>query len=399
MLRARRIREHRIAAIAIGHLVVAKAKLLVDDRGQGLDAVRIDLAELFDPAEDVVELGHEPLDLLIAHGDSGELGDVANLFGRNAHVGGADSRAALQRQAARRQSGQLVKRGALCDPKCRMRGTGRFHLWMWRLKLQLRKSQLLRRIVRNARNLAGDTRERHLNNEVHFWRRWLKSEGLNWGEDYATRFDPRAPIQPHLEAIVDRLPGLEVDILDVGAGPLTVVGKTHSTKRLRLTATDVLAREYQSVLDELGMKPPVATIYAAAETLRKQLGDRQFDLVYAQNSLDHIADVIAGIEEMLSIARPGGFVVLLHEENEGRSELYNALHRWDFACEHGHFRISGPGPRGPCTDITAMLSGRADVECSLYEGEVLVVIRKHHAEKARGKVRKTATPAPHARRG
>ena len=58
-----------------------------------------DLAELLDPAEDVVELGHQPLDLLVAHRDARELGDVAHLFVRYGHDAAADSGGPQERQA------------------------------------------------------------------------------------------------------------------------------------------------------------------------------------------------------------------------------------------------------------------------------------------------------------
>lgn len=174
----------------------------------------------------------------------------------------------------------------------------------------------------------------------------------------------------------DRIPGKQVEILDVGAGPATVIGKLHAAKTLSITATDPLALEYGAMLAKRELNPPVPTIYAEAEKLREQLGERQFDIVHAQNSLDHSKDAFAGLEEMLALTRPGGFVVLLHEENEGRNELYNALHQWDFRCEAGRFIISGPGPDASPRDITAMLAGRAEVECSIHYGEVLVVMRK-----------------------
>ena len=177
--------------------------------------------------------------------------------------------------------------------------------------------------------------------------------------------------------VIDRLPQAKVEILDVGAGPVTVIGKIHPSKRLAITATDVLAREYDALLDGFGVVPPVHTIHAQLEKLQDSLGARQFDLVHAQNSLDHCADPIAGVEAMLAVTRPGGFIVLLHEENEGRNELYHALHKWDFACTGGRFTITGPGPGGRARDITEMLAGRAEVECSTSSGEVLVVIRRH----------------------
>jgi SAM-dependent methyltransferase len=254
--------------------------------------------------------------------------------------------------------------------------SGRLQLSIWRLRLQLRKSSLLRSLVKLLRRAAPDTRDRHLRMEVAFWRRWLATEGLNWPEDYAMRFDPDAPVQEHLARVIDRLPGSVVQILDVGAGPVTVLGKTHPTKQLSITATDVLAREYNGLLADFDVKPLVRTQFAESEMLRHRLGDRQFDIVHAQNTLDHSANPFAALEEMLGLTKPEGFVVLLHEENEGKNELYHALHKWDFACEGGRFLISGPGPNGPRRDIAELMAGRAELECSIHHDEVLVVMRK-----------------------
>ena len=254
--------------------------------------------------------------------------------------------------------------------------SGRVQLWIWRARVQLRRSALLKRLVEIARGFRSDPRDRHLRNEVRFWRRWLATEGLEWQDDYRHRFDPRLPIQEHLARLIDRIDGDKVEILDVGAGPVTVLGKTHKTKQLAITATDILAPEYNQLLDDFGLDPPVRTQFAASETLREQIGERQFDIVHAQNTLDHCADPFAAIEEMLALTNPGRFVVLLHEENEGEKERYYALHKWNFSCDGGRFLIAGPGPRGPRRDVTAMMSGRADVECSTASGDILVVMRK-----------------------
>lgn len=257
-----------------------------------------------------------------------------------------------------------------------MHASGHLQRLLWRLRLRLRKSPVLRELVRRLRLLAPDSRDRHLKGEVGFWRRWLASEGLGWPEDYAIRLDPNARVQGHLARVIDRVAAAKVDILDVGAGLLTVIGKAHPTKELAITATDVLARQYGALLSEFGVAPPIPTIHAEAEKLRDALGARQFDVVHAQNSLDHTADPFAALEEMVALTRTGGFIVLLHEENEGRSELYHALHKWDFTCEDGRFVIAGPGRNGPSRDVTAMLANRVEVECSIDGEEILVIMCK-----------------------
>ena len=80
MLGDRGIGENVVAAITVRHLVLAKAELVRNHGRERLDAVGVHLAELLHPAEDIVEFGDKPLELLIAHGDAGELGDVPHLF-------------------------------------------------------------------------------------------------------------------------------------------------------------------------------------------------------------------------------------------------------------------------------------------------------------------------------
>ena len=275
-----------------------------------------------------------------------------------------------------------------------MTPSGRFQLLVWRLRLQLRKSELLRWLVSRIRALLPDTRERHLRGEVGFWDRWLATQGLHWPDDYEYRLDPSGAVHEPLASILDSMAKTDLEILDVGAGPLTVIGKTHPGKRLSITATDVLAREYNALLDKFGVSPPVRTQFAEAEKLREQLAGRHFDIVHAQNSLDHSADPMAGIEEMLALTRPGGLVVLIHEENEGQNELYYALHKWDFACEDGHFVVGGPGPDGPRRDVTEMLAGKAEVEC-WSDGECVYVAV---AKKAQAPISSTRSTGRHGSR-
>jgi SAM-dependent methyltransferase len=138
----------------------------------------------------------------------------------------------------------------------------------------------------------------------------------------------------------------------------------------------VLAEEYQKLMRGYGVEPLVWTVYGEAEALRRQFGGRMFDIVHAQNSLDHTAEPLVGLREMLAVTKPDGYVVVLHAENEGKNESYHQLHKWDFTCENGHFVIGGPGPDGPKRDITMLLSNDGDVECSFLDGNVLVGIRK-----------------------
>lgn len=190
------------------------------------------------------------------------------------------------------------------------------------------------------------------------------------------RFDPTAPVQDYISGYIDGLRADDVEILDVGSGPVTKLGKIHRSKKLSITAIDVLAVDYNTLLAEFGVTPLVATQYGDAQELRRQFPNRRFDIVHAENSLDHTSEPVASVREMLAVTKPGGFVILLHNENEGRKQSYEDLHKWDFTCEEGHFVIRGPGPNGERRDVTEIFASDAEISCTLRDGEVLVAMRR-----------------------
>jgi SAM-dependent methyltransferase len=200
-----------------------------------------------------------------------------------------------------------------------------------------------------------------LKREVQFWRNWLSTKGMYWPEDYRARFDPDRPLDGHLVPYVDRVDADRVRILDVGSGPLTKLGKTHPSKRLEIVATDLLASHYDRLLAELDVVPPVRSVYADAERLVEQFGPDSFDIVHAQNCIDHTADPHRAIDQMVAVAKPGGYVVLYHAENEGQREQYNQLHQWNFTCEDGSFIIRDRA--GRTVNMTDRLAALCDVEC------------------------------------
>ena len=201
-----------------------------------------------------------------------------------------------------------------------------------------------------------------LKGEVQFWRKWLSTRGMYWPDDFRARLDPDRPIDGHLATYVDRVDGDSVCILDVGSGPLTKLGKKHSSKRVEVTATDLLASDYDRLLADFDIVPPVRTVYADAEQLVSQFGRDAFDIVHAQNCIDHTADPLRAIEEMVAVAKPGGYVVLYHAENEGQREQYNQLHQWNFTCEDGAFIIRDR--TGRTVNMTHRLAALCDVECT-----------------------------------
>jgi SAM-dependent methyltransferase len=210
--------------------------------------------------------------------------------------------------------------------------------------------------------------------EVGFWQKWLESEGYIWKDDFARRVDPNYPLQPHIRPYIIVPPGSQtIRILDVGAGLLTVLGKKWDGYTLDITAVDPLADEYDRVLAAAGMNPIVRTIKGDAEHIASQFPESRFDFVYAQNCIDHCLNPMLAIEQMLTLVKPGHYLMLEHAVNEGETMKYDGLHQWNFCIKDGHFTIWRPGWKA---DAQAAFEARADIEARIKDNWLVVAMKK-----------------------
>jgi SAM-dependent methyltransferase len=220
-------------------------------------------------------------------------------------------------------------------------------------------------------------REKGVSHELDFWTRWLTTKGLHWPEDYERRLDPDSQLDEPL--IVERLSELgdDVSILDVGAGPLTILGKRYPGKSLRITPVDPLAREYDRLLAEFGVEPPVRTGFCPGEQLLERFRLGEFDVAYARNSVDHSYDAAKVVHNMVALVRPGGYVLLRHVRREGEHMKYSGFHQWNLDVEDGHLLLWNKVGRH---DLTRELEPLASVQAYRQDdGEedwVLAVIQK-----------------------
>lgn len=99
-----------------------------------------------------------------------------------------------------------------------------------------------------------------LEEESAFWLRWLSSGGDPWKEDFVRRTTADFELQWHIQRYLPSADDAELEILDVGSGPLTVLGKRWGNRRLHITAVDPLADMYDRHLAATGITPIVRTI-------------------------------------------------------------------------------------------------------------------------------------------
>jgi SAM-dependent methyltransferase len=197
-----------------------------------------------------------------------------------------------------------------------------------------------------------------LDEERRFWDEYLATGGLHWPEEFARRTSPDTELEPAVEArlatVTDRVPR----VLDVGSGPLTALGRRPGGEPMDLVAIDPLADWYGTLYRRHGLEPRVRPRSGRAEEVAALYPDGHFDLVFCRNALDHGVDPVRGIDQMLAVTRPGGWVHLEHAEREGANQHYRGLHQWDLEEVDGRLVV---GHRERTTDVTVRLAGRATV--------------------------------------
>lgn len=165
--------------------------------------------------------------------------------------------------------------------------------------------------------------------ELDFWKKWVGNEGGEWPDEFNERIDPRFKLQSYITKHLDA-DASQARILDVGAGPLTILGKVWPGHEIKLTAVDALGKQYASMLARKGLEAPVPTETCNTEELTDRFSLDEFDLVHVRNALDHGFDPMLGIAQMLSVVRKGGFVAMYHFANEAETARYGGFHQWNF---------------------------------------------------------------------
>ncbi len=192
------------------------------------------------------------------------------------------------------------------------------------------------------------------NSEIGFWKLWIETRGAQWPADYEYRVDPNAELQYEIAQHIEGLEGATPKVLDVGAGPMTIVGKRFRGVAINLTAVDALADQYDSLPFAPGL-PLVRTLKCDSEALSETFGENVFDVVYARNTLDHGYDPVRAIREMLKVARPGGKVITAHLTNEAIAENWAGFHQWNFYVEDAKFMIANRTTTHVLADAIASL--------------------------------------------
>ena len=236
-----------------------------------------------------------------------------------------------------------------------------------------------------------------IGSEIRFWEEWIGK--LAQDRSITDRLDESRPLQPTLCRLLAQASptpaAAPLEVLDLGSGPLTSLGRSWPGRSVRITAADPLAPHYNAALDKGRIVPLSRPIEAQAEKLDAVFRESSFDLVTAINSLDHSYDPLRAIRQAVRVVKPGHYVLLANERNEGENEAYAGLHQWNFALEQGDFILWSKAARH---NVTQALKGVAEVACELsatrefVDSEDVLIVRIRKLGTAAVPARPAAAP-------
>lgn len=213
--------------------------------------------------------------------------------------------------------------------------------------------------------------------EVSFWRDFVQSDRFanNWCSAVP---NPELEREIHvlMRSVAQRVwadEGRPARILDIGSGPVSILTHSFVGVHVDLQAADPLGKEYDKLWDSPRKAAVVKPIAVDGEQLLSKFGTNHFDITYIRNALDHTANPITTLQQMLAITKPGGYVIAQCSENEADAEGWHGFHQWNIHTENGDYIVTGrdlvqagvfdniPGMMKVCVDNSTPPHGR--VQC------------------------------------
>lgn len=186
----------------------------------------------------------------------------------------------------------------------------------------------------------------NLHEELEFWSYWAESKGAPNPAHHAERTNPATPVQERVVAYGRSLGKTQLEVLDVGSGPLTKVGhQSPADLQIRVHTCDPLAPAYLQAFSRHGIPIPNPPSFALAEYLSSFYAPASIDVITCNNALDHSFDPIRSLNEMLRVVRLGGLLICSHKRNEGLNAQYHGLHQFNIDTADGRPILWNQGER------------------------------------------------------
>jgi SAM-dependent methyltransferase len=168
--------------------------------------------------------------------------------------------------------------------------------------------------------------------ELEFWTGQVSDPKIcNVYERISNDPDSISGCSPELIKIVDKLlaEGIRPRILDLGAGPFSLMYYFKRTNKADAVAVDILAREYREMLNRFKFHDIVMPEFGTGEFLDVQQHGEKFDIVYIGNALDHTSSPALSWLNAIRMTKIGGVIGHAHFVREGSAQKQDQLHQFD----------------------------------------------------------------------
>ena len=115
-------------------------------------------------------------------------------------------------------------------------------------------------------------------------------------------------------------------VLEIGCGPCSSLYYGMKHNKITTTCVDALADVYREVLGGKMFHPIIQGVGEDIDTIVHN----SFDIVFMQNSLDHMSEPLIVIEKCLKLLNLNGLLHICGFVNEGIKNNYEGLHQHNF---------------------------------------------------------------------
>lgn len=190
-------------------------------------------------------------------------------------------------------------------------------------------------------DVSDDKRAAGVVDEMAFWRTFVHDK------EFAPFFGPgpNRHLQPEVDQIIKDIAAAQsrpIHVLDLGSGVASILSHNFDKERVIVTAGDPLANQYAELMRDHPMRGRyVAPVEAEGERLAATFGAHAFDIVHIRNALDHVANPLMTLYSMVTVLRPGGYIMVHGFENEASNAHWVGFHQWNLSITNGRFVIEG----------------------------------------------------------
>jgi SAM-dependent methyltransferase len=174
--------------------------------------------------------------------------------------------------------------------------------------------------------------------EFDFWDKELSLTG-HFAEFTKKRIDPKVWKEEfpsnYFELLIPMLdkefPGESpFKVVELGSGPVSNLAYGVEQGMIDVKAVDILADRYRALYQKHDLLDfPVKPIQGCGEDLATLFKRESFHCAFAQNALDHTHDIVLSFNNLVSLVKKGGFIILQHAVREGSFQNWSPSHRWD----------------------------------------------------------------------